>query len=123
MEFDNELDQKQKEIALLRENEKVKDLTNLLLSLGLIAISIIGFLMFRHQKLKNDKNKELMAQQQELMSSQEELGKTDIYERATAKAKEILETHQPDPLPDSVLAEIRMIIEDAEKELGVNKEK
>jgi len=53
----------------------------------------------------------------------EELGKTDIYERATAKAKEILETHQPDPLPDSVLSEIRMIIEDAEKELGVDKEK
>ncbi len=53
----------------------------------------------------------------------EELGKTDIYERATAKAKEILESHQPDPLPDSVLSEIRMIIEDAEKELGVDKEK
>jgi hypothetical protein len=34
-----------------------------------------------------------------------------------------LETHQPDPLPDSVLAEIRSIIEDAEKELGVFKEK
>ena len=53
----------------------------------------------------------------------EELGKTDIYERASAKAREILETHQPDPLPESVLSEIRMIIEDAEKELGVDKEK
>ena len=49
----------------------------------------------------------------------EELGKTDIYERACEKAREILETHQPDPLPDSVLSEIRSIIEDAEKELGV----
>ncbi|NNL76772.1 MAG: hypothetical protein HKO68_10600 [Desulfobacterales bacterium] len=53
----------------------------------------------------------------------EELGGTDIYERATAKAREILETHQPDPLPDSVLAEIRSIIEAAEKELGVNQAK
>ena len=49
----------------------------------------------------------------------EALGKTDIYERATVKAREILETHQPDPLPDSVLTEIRSIIEDSEKELGV----
>ena len=49
----------------------------------------------------------------------EKLGKTDIYERATAKAREILETHQPDPLPDSVLTEIRSIIEDSERELGV----
>nr|WP_299341023.1 tetratricopeptide repeat protein [Allomuricauda sp.] len=88
LEFDNELDQKQKEIALLRENDKVKDLTNLLLSLGLIAISVIGFLMFRHQKLKNDKNKELMAQQQELMISQEELGKTEL-ENAHLKEKEL----------------------------------
>ncbi len=53
----------------------------------------------------------------------EELGGTDIYQRACEKAREILETHQPDPLPDSVLAEIRSIIEDAEKELGVDKVK
>ena len=53
----------------------------------------------------------------------EELGKTDIYERATEKAREILETHQPDPLPDNVLDEIRSIIEEAEKELGVYQEK
>ena len=52
----------------------------------------------------------------------EELGSTDIYQRACEKAREILETHQPDPLPDGVLAEIRSIIEEAEKELGVDKD-
>ncbi len=51
----------------------------------------------------------------------EERGSTDIYQRACEKAREILETHQPDPLPESVLTEIRSIIEEAEKELGVNK--
>jgi trimethylamine--corrinoid protein Co-methyltransferase len=50
----------------------------------------------------------------------EELGKTDIYQRAREKAIEIIETHQPDPLPDSVLSEIRKIIVEAEKELGVS---
>ena len=50
----------------------------------------------------------------------EQLGKTDIYQRACEKAREIIETHQPDPLPDSVLSEIRSIIEEAEKELGVS---
>ena len=50
----------------------------------------------------------------------EKLGKTDIYQRACEKAREIIETHQPDPLPDSVLSEIRSIIEEAEKELGVS---
>ena len=50
-----------------------------------------------------------------------ELGGTDIKERAAAKAREILETHQPDPLPEDVLATMRSIIEDAEEELGVDK--
>lgn len=56
-------------------------------------------------------------------SKWQELGGTDIYERASAKAREILETHEPDPLPDGVLATIRSIVEGAEEELGVGKEK
>jgi trimethylamine--corrinoid protein Co-methyltransferase len=53
----------------------------------------------------------------------EELGKTDIYARASEKAREILATHQPDPLPENVLSTLRRIIEDAEKELGVDKKR
>ena len=48
-------------------------------------------------------------------------GSTDLHQRATAKAREILETHQPEPLPDDVLAKLRSIIEEAEEELGVKK--
>ena len=55
-------------------------------------------------------------------SNWEKLGKTDVYQRACEKAREILETHQPDPLQDSVITEIRSIIEETEKELGVDKE-
>jgi trimethylamine--corrinoid protein Co-methyltransferase len=53
----------------------------------------------------------------------EELGKTDIYARASEKAREILATHKPEPLPDSVLSTLRTIIDDAENELGVDKKK
>jgi trimethylamine--corrinoid protein Co-methyltransferase len=56
-------------------------------------------------------------------SKWQELGGTDIYERASDKAREILETHEPDPLPDGVLETIRSIVEGAEEELGVGKEK
>jgi trimethylamine--corrinoid protein Co-methyltransferase len=48
-------------------------------------------------------------------------GSTDIYQRATEKARQILETHKPDPLPDDVLAKMRLIIEEAEAEIGVTK--
>ena len=50
-------------------------------------------------------------------------GRTDIYQRATEEARQILETHKPDPLPDDVLATLRSIIEEAEAELGVAKGK
>ncbi len=46
-------------------------------------------------------------------------GGTDIYQRAQAEARRILETHKPDPLPDDVLATLRAIVEQAEEELGV----
>jgi trimethylamine--corrinoid protein Co-methyltransferase len=45
-------------------------------------------------------------------------GSTDIAERATAKAREILETHVPTPLPEGAAAEMAAIIADAEAELG-----
>ena len=47
-------------------------------------------------------------------------GRTDIHQRALAEAKQILETYTPEPLEESVLAEIRSIVEEAEKELGVS---
>ncbi len=48
-------------------------------------------------------------------------GSTDIYARASEEARRILETHKPDPLPDDVLATMRAIVEEAEKELKVSK--
>ena len=48
-------------------------------------------------------------------------GGKDMYQRAHDKMTHILETHKPAPLPDNVLATIRSIVEEAEKELGVFK--
>jgi len=45
-------------------------------------------------------------------------GSTDIAERATARAREILETHVPTPLPEGAAEEMQAIIRDAEGELG-----
>jgi trimethylamine--corrinoid protein Co-methyltransferase len=46
-------------------------------------------------------------------------GQTDLHQRALAEARYILENHQPEPLPENVLATIRAIVEEAEAELGV----
>ena len=46
-------------------------------------------------------------------------GGKDMYERSHAKMLEILKTHTPVPLPESVRLELRSIVADAEKELKV----
>ncbi len=47
------------------------------------------------------------------------MGATDLHDRARVKALAILESHHPEPLPSEVAAEIRSIVVEAEKELGV----
>ena len=46
-------------------------------------------------------------------------GSTTLPERALAKARAILETHVPDPLPEGVPAELAAIVRGAETEMGV----
>jgi len=50
-----------------------------------------------------------------------EAGATTAYQRAVAKAKWILENHKPEPLPDDILDEIRAIVDETEKEMGIKK--
>ncbi len=45
-------------------------------------------------------------------------GSTDIAERATARAREILATHVPTPLPEGAAEEMQSIIRETESELG-----
>jgi len=46
-------------------------------------------------------------------------GASTVHDRALAKARTILETQVPAPLPDGVAAELADIIRGAERELGV----
>jgi trimethylamine---corrinoid protein Co-methyltransferase len=47
-------------------------------------------------------------------------GSSTIQDRSLAKARRILETHVPEPLPDGVAKEFEEIIRSAERELGVS---
>ena len=46
-------------------------------------------------------------------------GSTDMYARGLQKARHILETHEPDPLPDPVVSRIRKIVAETEREMGI----
>ena len=51
------------------------------------------------------------------MEKWKESGATDIYRRALQKTRDILQNHQPEPLPENVLTEIRSIIAETESEI------
>ena len=53
------------------------------------------------------------------METLQSSGATDSYQRALEKTRGILQNHQPDPLPDKVLADIRSLITETEGEIGV----
>jgi trimethylamine--corrinoid protein Co-methyltransferase len=53
----------------------------------------------------------------------QQLGGTDLAERAREEAKYILKTHKPDPLPPGVSSTLRSIVQSAEEEFCVPKEK
>ena len=46
-------------------------------------------------------------------------GSSTLQERALEKAREILSTHSPDPLPDGVAEELSRIVRETEREMGV----
>ncbi len=77
------------------------------------------FLMHNHtfDGMRKQSKPELIDRKMRL--SWESAGATTAYERAVSKAKWILENHHPSPLPDEVLATIRNIVLEAEKELGI----
>ena len=45
-------------------------------------------------------------------------GARDSYQRALEKTRDILQNHRPEPLPEKVLADIRSIIAETQRELG-----
>ena len=53
----------------------------------------------------------------------QQLGATDLAHRAREEAKYILKTHKPDPLPSQVLSTLRSLVESAEAELCIPKER
>ncbi len=93
-----------------------------------LAVDVIGeigpakdFLMHAHtfRHMRSQSTPELIDRigMEEWKAS----GSKDIYLRATDEARNILDNHQPEPLPEGVHKEIQSIIGETEAELRVSK--
>jgi trimethylamine--corrinoid protein Co-methyltransferase len=91
-------------------------------TLAVDAIKEIGpgrdFLMHptTFKGMRNQSKPEFMDRR--MRSSWEAAGSTSAYDRALQKARWILASHQPEPLPETVLNTIRAIVLKAEAEMG-----
>jgi trimethylamine--corrinoid protein Co-methyltransferase len=91
-------------------------------SLAVDVIRAVGpskdFLAHEHtlKHMRNHSTPELIDRNG--MEAWQASGASDSYQRAREKTRDILKNHQPEPLPEKVLADIRSLITETEGELG-----
>lgn len=87
-----------------------------------LAVSVIGevgasgdFLTHKHtlQGMRSQSHAKLIDRS--MRESWERLGSRQIHDLATQKARDIIETHTPTPLPPEVLEKIRSIVKETEE--------
>lgn len=93
MEFAGELENKEREILLLREKERTNTIIKWGFVGGILALGTIFFLVYKNQRQKRAKKREMYQRKQELMASKEELAETEL-ENARLKQQEMAQQLQ-----------------------------
>ncbi len=88
LEFENELDRKDKELLALKAQEKKDNLIKFILILGVTILSICGYVIYSISKQRARKSKELSAKTQELLESAYALSQKDL-ENSELKQQEL----------------------------------
>ena len=88
LEFENQLEKKDKELVALKVQEKKDNLIQIILILGVIVISIFGYIIYVISRQRTKKSKQLSAKTQELLESAYELTQKDL-ENSELKQQEL----------------------------------
>jgi DNA-binding CsgD family transcriptional regulator len=79
---------RKQEILLLQQNSRIDSLIKITLGIGLFALTIIGFFVFKNQQLKIRKNHELLLNYRLLYQSKQRLADAEL-ENTKLKEKEL----------------------------------
>ncbi len=88
LEFENQLERKDKELLALKAQEKTDNFIKLTLILGVVIISICGYVIYIVSRQRAKKSKELSAKSQELLESVYALSQKDL-ENSELKQQEL----------------------------------
>ena len=70
---------------------------------------------FEHMKIQSQPR----LMDRKVRATWEAAGKKSLHDRAMEEARRIMRTHKPDPLPQGAAEKLRAIVEETEKELGI----
>ena len=95
-----------------------------------LAVDVIGkvgsfnqFITEKHTFEHMKKMSQPVLMDRRVRDKWEKAGGQTMHEKAQEKARDILKTHKPAPLPDEVRSKMRSIVEDCEAEILEEKEK
>ncbi|MBQ0732861.1 tetratricopeptide repeat protein [Aquimarina celericrescens] len=133
LEFENELDRKDKELLALKAQEKKDSLIKIILILGFIIISICGYIIFIISKQRAKKSKELSAKNQELLESayiltqkdleNSELKQQELKRQLDFKNKELTSYTLNFIKKNEVVQQLKSTIQDIKKSSSIEEDK
>ncbi len=133
LEFENELDGKDKELLALKAQEKKDSLIKIILIFGFIIISICGYIIFIISKQRAKKSKELSAKTQELLESayiltqkdleNSELKQQELQRQLDFKNKELTSYTLNFIKKNEVVQQLKSTIQDIKKSSSIEKDK
>ncbi len=133
LEFENELERKDKELSMLKTQEKKDNLIKLMLILTVIIISICGYVIYVISNQRAKKSKELSAKSQELLESayalaqkdleNSELKRQELKQQLDFKNKELTSYALNFIKKNEVVEQLQNTMNDIKKSSSINKDK
>ncbi|WP_340200008.1 tetratricopeptide repeat protein [Ascidiimonas sp. W6] len=133
LEFENQLEIKDKELLALKAQEKKDNLIKMILFLGVVIISIFGYIIYVVTKQRARKSKQLSTKSQELLESvyalsqknleNSELRQRELKRQLDFKNKELTSYALNFIKKNEIVQELKSMIHEIKKSSTIEKEK
>ncbi|WP_445454949.1 alpha/beta fold hydrolase [Flavobacterium sp. HNIBRBA15423] len=133
IEFENELEKKNNELSKLEAHEKASKIINLILILGIVILSVAGYIIYSVSKQRLKKSKQLALKTKEYLESEQaliqkelensELKRQELRQQLDFKNRELTSYALNFIKKNEVVQELQLIINKLKESSVINKDK
>lgn len=133
IEFENELEKKNNELSKLEAHEKASKIINLILILGIVILSVAGYIIYFVSKQRLKKSKQLALKTKEYLESEQaliqkelensELKRQELRQQLDFKNRELTSYALNFIKKNEVVQELQLIINKLKESSVINKDK